>query len=58
MMSMTTMNPQSRRLICVRPEDEKLTAEMFDMLLGDNLAERKNFIARNGAKYLEMADIY
>jgi len=26
-------------------------------LLGDNLSERKNFIADNGPRYLELADI-
>ena len=57
MMWMTTMNPETRRLIKVMPEDAERTAHYFDMLLGDNLGERKNFIAENGAKYLELADI-
>ena len=57
MMWMTTMNPETRRLIKVMPEDAERTAHYFDMLLGDELQERKNFIAENGAKYLEMADI-
>ena len=57
MMWMTTMNPETRRLIKVVPEDAERTSRYFDVLLGDNLAERKNFIADNGAKYLEMADI-
>ena len=57
MMWMTTMNPETRRLIKVMPEDAERTAWYFDILLGDNLAERKNFIAENGAKYLELADI-
>ena len=57
MMWMTTMNPETRRLIKVMPEDVERTAHYFDVLLGDALAERKNFIAENGAKYLELADI-
>ena len=57
MMAMTTMNPETRRLIRVMPEDAERTAMYFDILLGDSLNERKNFIAENGAKYLELADI-
>ena len=57
MMWMTTMNPQTRRLIKVMPEDAERTAYYFNILLGDGLNERKNFIAENGAKYLELADI-
>ena len=57
MMWMTTMNPATRRLIKVMPEDAERTAHYFDFLLGDGLQERKNFIAENGAKYLELADI-
>jgi DNA gyrase subunit B len=57
MMWMTTMNPDSRRLIRVMPSDVKATADAFDLLLGDNLAGRKEFISENGFKYLELADI-
>ena len=57
MMWMTTMNPETRRLIKVMPEDAERTARYFDILLGDALNERKNFIAENGAKYLDLADI-
>lgn len=57
MMWETTMNPETRRLIRVTPEDAQRTAEMFDLLLGDNLAGRKDFIAENGAGYLELADV-
>ena len=57
MMWMTTMNPDTRRLIKVMPEDAERTAWYFDVLLGDELAQRKEFIAENGAKYLELADI-
>ncbi|MCL2078916.1 MAG: toprim domain-containing protein [Oscillospiraceae bacterium] len=57
MMWMTTMNPDTRRLIKVQPAEAGATARMFDLLLGDNLAGRKDFIAENGHKYLEMADV-
>ena len=57
MMWLTTMNPETRRLIRVMPEDVERTAEVFDLLLGDNLQGRKDHIAENGYKYLEMADI-
>ena len=57
MMWLTTMNPQTRRLIKVTPDEAKRTDETFDMLLGDNLQGRKDFIAENGWKYIELADI-
>lgn len=57
MMWMTTMNPETRRLIKVMPEDAKHMSQMFDLLLGDDLAGRKNHIAENGYLYLDMADI-
>ena len=57
MMSLTTMNPETRRLIKVNPDDMDMTSWMFNMLLGDDLAGRKEFITNNGAEYLEMADI-
>ncbi|MBE6955983.1 MAG: DNA topoisomerase [Ruminococcaceae bacterium] len=57
MMALTTMNPDTRRLIRVMPEDVALTEQVFDLLLGDDLAGRKSHIAENGYKYLEMADI-
>ena len=57
MMWLTTMNPETRRLIKVMPEDVERTAQVFDLLLGDDLAGRKTHIADNGYKYLEMADI-
>ncbi|NLZ46544.1 MAG: DNA topoisomerase [Clostridiales bacterium] len=57
MMALTTMNPNTRRLIKVNPDEIEHTAYMFDMLLGDNLSGRKEFIANNGADYLEMSDI-
>ena len=57
MMWLTTMNPETRRLIKVMPEDVERTAAMFDLLLGDDLAGRKNHIAENGYKFLDLADI-
>lgn len=57
MMSLTTMNPDTRRLIKVTPTDIEATANMFDLLLGDNLQGRKDYIAQYGNQYLEMADI-
>ena len=57
MMWLTTMNPETRRLIKVMPEDAELTSQIFDLLLGDNLQGRKDHIADNGYKYLELADI-
>ena len=57
MMWMTTMNPETRRLIKVMPEDAQQMAEVFDLLLGDNLEGRKNHIAEFGAQYLDLADI-
>jgi DNA gyrase subunit B len=57
MMSLTTMNPATRRLIRVEPSDEAATEYMFDVLLGDNLSGRKEFIAEKGNLYLEQVDL-
>ena len=57
MMSLTTMNPSTRRLIKVMPDDAAKNAEMFDILLGDNLAVRRDYIIENGYKYIDDADI-
>ena len=57
MMWMTTMNPETRRLIKVMPEDMTLTQQVFDLLLGDNLQGRKDHIAENGYKYLDQLDV-
>ena len=57
MMWLTTMNPASRRLIKVMPEGAEKTALYFDLLLGDNLAGRKDYIAENGSQYLDLADL-
>ena len=57
MMWMTTMNPATRRLIKVMPEDMERTMQIFDLLLGDNLQGRKDHIAENGYKYLDQLDV-
>ncbi len=57
MMALTTMSPETRRLIKVMPENAAMTAQMFDLLLGDDLTGRKNHIADCGYKYLDLADI-
>lgn len=57
MMWLTTMNPETRKLIRVVPEDVKRTAEFFDLLLGDNLAGRKQFISDFGSNYMDLVDV-
>lgn len=57
MMNLTTMNPATRRLIRVMPDDVERTSRMFDLLLGDDLAGRKEFIANEGGNYIDMADV-
>ena len=57
MMWLTTMSPDTRRLIKVMPEDVERTAYMFDLLLGDDLAGRKTHIAEHGHEFLDLADI-
>ncbi|MBE6820559.1 MAG: DNA topoisomerase [Ruminococcaceae bacterium] len=57
MMWLTTMNPATRRLIKVEPSFAQDTADKFDLLLGDNLAGRKEHIAQNGHLYIDMADV-
>ena len=57
MMWLTTMNPETRRLIKVMPEDAEATAQMFELLLGDNLQGRKEHIANEGYRFLDLADI-
>lgn len=57
MMSLTTMNPDTRRLIKINPEEAQKTLEMFELLLGDNLQGRKDFIAQSGHLYLDMTDV-
>ena len=57
MMNQTTMNPASRRLIRIGPEDEKATYIMFNTLLGDDILARKAYIAAHGAEYIDLADV-
>ncbi|MBE6939930.1 MAG: DNA topoisomerase [Ruminococcaceae bacterium] len=57
MMWLTTMNPETRRLVKVMPDEAEETARVFDLLLGDNLSGRKDYIAENGYKYLDMIDV-
>ena len=57
MMWMTTMNPETRRLIKVTPSEAAATAEIFEVLMGDNLPARKEFISEKGYMYIEDADV-
>ncbi|MDE7389402.1 MAG: DNA topoisomerase [Lachnospiraceae bacterium] len=57
MMNLTTMNPNTRRLIKIMPDDVEKTAEIFDVLLGDNLNARKEYIVKNGANYIDNLDV-
>lgn len=58
MMWMTTMNPKTRRLIKVEPDyNPEAVADKFDLLLGDNLQGRKDYIAENGSQYIDMTDL-
>ncbi|MBR5701132.1 MAG: DNA topoisomerase, partial [Oscillospiraceae bacterium] len=57
MMWLTTMNPETRRLIKIMPTDETATAQTFDLLQGDNLQGRKDHIAENGWRYIDQIDI-
>jgi len=57
MMWQTTMNPETRRLIKVVPDDVEQTQEFFDILLGDNLQGRKDYISEHGHEYLDMLDV-
>lgn len=57
MMNMTTMNPATRRLIKVVPGQAEESARMFDILFGDDLGKRKEFIIENGGKYIDNLDL-
>ena len=57
MMWLTTMNPETRRLIKVTPSDAAATEQKFNLLLGDDLQGRKEHIAANGYLYLEDMDL-
>ena len=57
MMNLTTMNPQTRRLIKVMPDDAAQTAEIFDILIGNNLQARKEYIVEHGSEYVDRLDV-
>ncbi len=57
MMSLTTMNPETRRLIRVMPSDAERMAYMFNLLLGDDLQGRKDYVAQYGGDYIELVDV-
>ncbi len=58
MMWLTTMNPKTRRLIKVEPDyNPEAVADKFDLLLGDNLQGRKDYIAENGYQYIDLTDL-
>ncbi len=57
MMNLTTMNPKTRRLIKVMPDDAEQTAQIFDILLGDNLQGRKDYIVEHGSEYIDNLDV-
>ncbi|MBP0973126.1 MAG: DNA topoisomerase [Oscillospiraceae bacterium] len=57
MMSLTTMNPETRRLIQVKPDDPARMEEMFNLLLGDDLQGRKDYVAQYGGDYIELVDV-
>lgn len=57
MMWETTMNPETRRLIKVTPDEAEKTQVMFDLLLGDNLSGRKEYIATEGSRFIDLTDV-
>lgn len=57
MMWQTTMNPTTRRLIQVTEADDKKTAKVFDIFLGDNIQARRDFISMHGGEYSDGLDI-
>ena len=57
MMALTTMNPATRRLILVTPDEAEKTSQIFDLLLGDNLEGRKQYITDFGSLYIDAADV-
>ena len=57
MMNLTTMNPKTRRLIKVMPDDAGETAEIFDILVGNNLQARKDYIVEHGSEYVDQLDV-
>ena len=50
-------DPEMMWLTTMNPEDVEHTAAVFDLLLGDNLAGRKEHIAQHGVEYLDDLDL-
>ena len=57
MMWLTTMNPETRHLIKVEPEDVTKMETMFNLLLGNDEAGRKRHISEHGKEYLDQLDL-
>lgn len=57
MMWETTMNPESRRLIQVMPEEIVATQNKFELLLGENLKGRKEYIEEFGHNYIDFSEL-
>ena len=57
MMALTTMNPATRRLILVTPDEAEKTSRIFDLLVGDDLEGRKQYITDFGHLYIDAADV-
>ena len=57
MMSLTTMNPATRRLIQINMDEAEETLRVFEMLEGDDIAARKKHIAEEGHKYIDLTDV-
>ena len=57
MMNLTTMNPETRRLIKVMPDEAAETAEIFDTLIGNNLQARKDYIVAHGSEFIDNLDV-
>lgn len=59
MLWLTTMNPETRRLIRVEPDSNPAQIEeVFELMLGDNLQGRKDYIAEHGHEYIDLVDVY
>jgi DNA gyrase subunit B len=59
MMWLTTMNPETRRLIRVEPDSNPAQIEeVFELMLGANLQGRKDYIAEHGHEYIDLVDVY
>jgi DNA gyrase subunit B len=52
----TTMDPEARTILQVQIEDGAIASNLFDRLMGDEVAPRREFIEKN-AKYVKNLDI-